>query len=424
MKLLRSVWLGVMLAVAVSASAAAQVGLPALPTVDIGRTVGDVTRAAQLDGLEISKTAHGLADARIERLSRFASANRTAVEFDQDRNPAVRGVIVATGIDAAATARAQANGFRLIEQREIEGLDLVFARFSVPDGQSLKSALKSFAKIAGDAEVSADHIYFASGATTGRTASPLAASSPVDTPALGMIDGGVGAHPSLNGPIEQRGFAPGAPVASAHGTAIASLIAGRGPIHGAAEGASLLVADVYGNAPAGGSATLIAQALGWMAARRTPVVTISLVGPDNPLLRAAIRSAQRKGVLIVAAVGNDGPAAPPSYPASLPGVLAVTGVDAREKALPEAGRALHVDFAAPGADMKGAAAGGGVSQLRGTSYAAPLVAARLASFYRRPDAGRIEPSVRQLMAEAKDLGRKGVDPVYGNGLVCGTCATR
>ncbi|WP_373289620.1 hypothetical protein [Sphingopyxis bauzanensis] len=34
-------------------------------------------------------------------------------------------------------------------------------------------------------------------------------------------------------------------------------------------------------------------------------------------------------MLIVAAVGNDGPAAPPAYPACYRGVLAVTGVDAR-----------------------------------------------------------------------------------------------
>lgn len=423
MTFVRSLWLRIALAAALPAAAEAQVALPALPSVDVGRTVGDLGRLAQLDGIDISRVARDLADARIDRLARFTADNRAAVEFDQDRNPAVRGVVIATGIDAACIARAQAKGFRLIERREIEGLDLAFARFAVPEGQSLKSALKSFVKLGGNAEVSADNLYFASGAAPAAGAT-LAASSPVGTPALGIIDGGVAAHPSLTGAIEQRGFAPGAPVASAHGTAIASLIAGRGPIRGATPGAALLVADVYGNAPAGGSATLIAQALGWMAAKRAPVVTISLVGPDNALLRAAIRAAQGKGVLIVAAVGNDGPAAPPSYPASLPGVLAVTGADAREKALPEAGRALHVDFAAPGADMKGAAPGGGVTPLRGTSYAAPLVAARLASFYPLPEIARIEPSVRILMAEAKDLGRKGVDPVYGNGLVCGACATR
>ena len=81
---------------------------------------------------------------------------------------------------------------------------------------------------------------------------------------------------------------------------------------------------------------------------------------------------------IVAAVGNDGPAAPPQYPASYPGVVAVTGVDARGRALPEAGKASHLDFAAPGADMAAALPGQGYAKVRGTSFAAPFATARLA----------------------------------------------
>src|SRR3546814_16350022 len=68
-------------------------------------------------------------------------------------------------------------------------------------------------------------------------------------------------------------------------------------------------------------------------------------------LAAAVTRAQQRGILIVAAVGNNGPAAPHAYPASYRGVLAVTCVDAKDRLLPEAGRALHVDFAAPGDDV-------------------------------------------------------------------------
>ncbi|WP_031310193.1 S8 family serine peptidase, partial [Sphingobium sp. C100] len=70
-------------------------------------------------------------------------------------------------------------------------------------------------------------------------------------------------------------------------------------------------------------------------------------------------------------------AAPPAYPASYPGVIAVTGIDGRGRLLPEAGRALHVDFAAPGADMQAATMADGKGAVRGTSFAAPLVAGRL-----------------------------------------------
>src|SRR3546814_9749332 len=83
--------------------------------------------------------------------------------------------------------------------------------------------------------------------------------------------------------------------------------------------------------PAGCSASAIARALGWLVQRGAAVTTISLVGPNNKLLAAAISRAQRRGMLIVAAVGNDGPAAPPAYPASYKGVFAVTGRSAERR---------------------------------------------------------------------------------------------
>lgn len=425
MRILRSIVLRGVAAVAMPAAAIAQIGLPALPTVDVGQTLAGVGGLGRLDNVPLAEAARMLADARIARLADFARRNRPEVELDADRNPAVRGILIATGIDSAAIARADARGFKVIDRQEIEGLDLSFVRFSVPPGLVLKAARKTLAKLAPDAGIGVDHIYFPSGAVSSRSAAGVPGNlGSVATPSIGMIDGGVAAGLSLSGAIEQRGFAKGGPSTSAHGTAIASLILGGGPVRGAAPGAGLLAADVYGTETTGGSATAIARALGWMAMRRVPVVTISLVGPDNALLRAAVRAVQARGVLVVAAVGNDGPAAPPAYPASFPGVLAVTGTDARERLLPEAGRALHVDFAAPASDMKGAAPGGGVTPLRGTSFAAPLVAARLSAHYHEARISGIEPAVRALMAEAKDLGKKGTDPVYGNGLVCGNCATR
>src|SRR6476661_6124363 len=193
-----------------------------------------------------------------------------------------------------------------------------------------------------------------------------------------MIDGGVASHPSLAGKsIEQNGFA-GAPAPTGHGTAVASLLVGsQGAFRGAATDARLFVADVYGGNRAAGSATSIVKALGWLSGHHPQVINISLVGPSNKLVQSAVRIVQSRGIEIVAAVGNDGPAAPPQYPASYPGVVAVTAVDAGGRALPEAGKAAHLDFAAPGADMAAALPGQGFTRVRGTSFAAPLAASRL-----------------------------------------------
>jgi hypothetical protein len=56
----------------------------------------------------------------------------------------------------------------------------------------------------------------------------------------------------------------------------------------------------------------------------------------------------------------------------------VTAVDPSGRLLPEAGRARHVDFAAPGSDLAVAKLGGGWAVARGTSFSAPFVSALLA----------------------------------------------
>ncbi len=66
----------------------------------------------------------------------------------------------------------------------------------------------------------------------------------------------------------------------------------------------------------------------------------------------------------------------------------------------------------------------GTDRLRGTSFAAPLVAGRLALRYPAPSVDRIGPAVTGLVMEARDLGHKGRDKVYGHGLICGACGGR
>ena len=224
---------------------------------------------------------------------------------------------------------------------------------------------------------------------------------------IAMIDGGVASHASLaRASIEQKGFA-GPASATGHGTAVASLLVGdQGMFRGAARGAGLYVADVYGGNPASGSALAIVRALDWAAAKQPRLISMSLVGPANRAIERAVAAVRSRGIMVVAAVGNDGPAAPPQYPASYPGVVAVTAVDVGGKALVEAGRAAHLDFAAPGADLAAALPGGGFAKVRGTSFAVPLVSARLAA----------TGSPERLADEA----RPGKGKV-GRGIVCGDC---
>src|SRR5690606_2000444 len=102
-----------------------------------------------------------------------------------------------------------------------------------------------------------------------------------------------------------------------------------------------------------------------------------IVGPPNRVLERIIGLLSARGHLVVAAIGNDGPAARPLYPAAYPGTVGVTGVNGDRHVLPEAGRGPHVDFAAPGMDMIAAAIESPYAEVRGTSFAAPLVAGLL-----------------------------------------------
>ena len=414
--------LAVLLALGTAEPAAAQIlgGGPVLPGVgpplpDIRGAVGGVGRLTQAPEGLASSAATDLRRAAAHRLIR---EHRDLIEADDHGDPVVRSEVTIVAPSSEALAVAQKAGFTVAQDAALPGLDLRIVTLKVPPGMNARDAVRRLRRLDPAGQYDFDHIYQPSGPAPTGPGAPAASGSGHGV-RIGMVDGGVAAHPSLAGAaIEQRGFAPGGVRPQGHATAVASLLAGRdGGFHGAAPGAQLLAADVYGGSPAGGSAVLIAQALAWLAQARVPVICISLVGPSDTVLRAAVQALTARGVLLVAAVGNDGPAGPPLYPASYPGVVAVTGVDAQRRVLPEAGRGTHVDFAAPGADMAGAAMGGGYVTLRGTSFAAPLVAGRLAQLSGAPDPAGAARAVAELGAEAIDLGARGPDPVYGKGLV-------
>ena len=167
----------------------------------------------------------------------------------------------------------------------------------------------------------------------------------------------------------------------------------------------------------GGAMDDIADGIAWIVRQRVAVINVSLVGPRNIMLENVVRLATARGHLIVAAVGNDGPAAPPLYPASYPDVIGVTAVDAQQHVLLEACRGRQVAFAAPGADMAAAVMARAYAPVRGTSFASPIVASLLAARLPEPNRSAAANAVSDLARQALDLGVKGVDEVYGNGLV-------
>jgi subtilisin family serine protease len=369
-----------------------------------------------------STAALKLSDARHLAIAALIRSNPRTVGADPRGEAIVRDEILAYAPSEAGLAAARALGFDVRREQIEAELGWRLVVLQKPQNLSSDKALRKLraADPAGTYEF--NHLYTGSG-VQGAAAErdDVRPGAPTSTPAarVGLIDTGVDlTHPVFNGTTAHRWGCDDRVIPAAHGTAVASLLVGRAAeFHGVLPSADLYAADVYCGAPTGGAVDALAGAFGWMVRERIAVINVSLVGPDNAVLARIVASLTARGYAIVAAVGNDGPAAPPLYPASYPHVIGVTGVDAHHRVLMEAARGAQVMFAAPGADMAAGAPAGIYVAVRGTSFAAPIVAALLAQRLSRPDATLAAAAVQALAQGAIDLGPPGKDLTYGYGLL-------
>ena len=378
-------------------------GLPRLPTPALQETL---QRAVPLQDVRPG--------AERDLLRRYPER----IEPDPAGRPVRRGELIWLAPSPAALQAALAQGFAVLREQELPELGLRQVVLRVPPGETLAAAAGRLRAIEPDAELDFNHLYLPGGDPVGSEAA-AAAPARAAPRRVGLIDGGVDRSHAAFAQARILGFGcAGRDLPGAHGTAVASLLVGRdGAFAGLQPGAELYAADVYCDQPDGGAAEHVAGALAWMVRERVPVINISLVGPANVLLERALRAAMRQGHLLVAAVGNDGPAAPALYPASYPGVVGVTGVTPARRALPEAAQGAQVTLSAPGSELAVARPGGGYVVARGTSFAAPIVAGLLAETLTQPDAQAAAAALARLERAGIDLGGAGRDDVYGHGLV-------
>ena len=376
------------LALGAAPAARAQLGLPVPQVPSVGEVV---TQAGQI-GEELERPLQDLRRLQVRDLLR---EHRRELEADPQGMPIVRSQILALGMNEAALTAARAQGFDVVRSDAIDG-EAMLVTLRAPARMSTRRALRRLRQADPQGVYDFDHLHLESGVAL--TIAEFAQSGASGGPRGGLIDSGVDASVRV---AEQRAFATEQPVAGPHGTTIAGLI------RSAAPGARIYAADIYGGAPTGGASSALARALGWLATENVAVINVSLVGPRNRVVEAVVSRMAARGFVIVAAVGNDGPAAAPLFPASYDGVVGVTGVDARDRVLIEAGRGAQVDFAAIGVQ----------GRARGTSYAAPIVAARLAARLPAPGASAAQNAIATLRGDARDLGARGRDDVYGYGLI-------
>ncbi|MFC5478581.1 S8 family serine peptidase [Massilia suwonensis] len=397
--------LACLLLLACAGAAQAQLRLPSLnlPQALGGAGLDGVVRPAER---LLERTVPGdLRGLRLDTVADLLRRHGAVLEADPRGAPIVRREILANSPSPEALRAAAGLGFRVLREERYEELGESLVVLRVPAGLDTNDALARLRALDPAGSYDFNHLYTGSAALplSGGAAGPAAGGKPDGSGAVGLVDSGVDvAHPVFEDAAIESFGCDGRRHPAPHGTAVAALLVGRSErFSGAAPGTRLFAADIYCDSPTGGSADKIAAALGWMARSRVGVVNISLVGPPNATLERVVGAMVARGHLLVAAVGNDGPAAPPLYPASYPGVIGVSGVDRQGRPLPEAGRGPQVMFAAPGSQMVSAALGTPpYRQVRGTSFAAPLVAGLLAKALPRPDRAGAARAIAALAAQA------------------------
>ena len=388
--------------------ASAQVSLPrvGVPELPVHVPIPD---AGRLDPIFATLT-----QARTLRAERLLSEHRAELDRSPPGDLIVRAQVVGINITEEALARVQKAQFVLVRTRELVDLGVKITVLQTPEGMNASHGLKRLRKLDPDGTYDYNHVYFDSGTEVADAAPRAKTESRVLHPGpgrVGLIDGGVDPmHEVFAGIRIHHNGCDGNVVPSPHGTAVADLLVSRNAV------GEIFAADVYCGEAAGGAVDAVSAAFGWMARERVAVINVSLVGPRNKLMERVVKTLVSRGHLIVAAVGNDGPAAPPLYPASYDGVIGVTAVDAKHHVLIEACRGKQVDFAAQGADIQAAAGAPNIYvPVRGTSFAAPIIAMMFATDLVTPDPVQAETALAKWKGFANDLGKPGRDDVYGEG---------
>lgn len=260
-----------------------------------------------------------------------------------------------------------------------------------------------------------------------------------------VLDTGVNSnHPDLKGRIAQcKDFThPRIPVVdnkcddkNGHGTHVAGIIAAdagadKKGIYGMAPSAKIFAYKVCGT---NGScyADDIAMGLRVAADVGANVVNMSFgTDKDIPLIRDAVNYASsEKGVLLVAAAGNDG-SFPDSidYPAAYASVIAVGAVNDKLKVTDWSSRGVNlltepgvinerdIEFAAPGEYIESTWNNGSYVVLSGTSMASPFVAGLAAKYWQSAAENKAQTTRGFLWSLAKDLPPPDEDNYSGFGL--------
>lgn len=245
---------------------------------------------------------------------------------------------------------------------------------------------------------------------------------------IAVIDTGAGPHSDLKIAGGANVIAGSATTSysddNGHGDHVAGIIVGQGingGVKGVAPDSSLYAVKALDYTGSGYTSDII-SGIDWAIDNNMDIISLSLGSSQSSMaLQNAVDSAYSKGILIVAAAGNDGNSSGTGtsieYPANYSSVIAVGAVDSTNTRAYFSSTGGKLEVSAPGVNILSTYLNGGYQQMSGTSMATPFVAGDLALLKQKyPSYSNTQ--LRQLLdSTARDLGAIGRDSLYGYGLI-------
>ena len=279
---------------------------------------------------------------------------------------------------------------KTLDQWPIPALDMHCAVYRVPEGRSVNETLAALSR---DGRIALSEPMRTFRTQAGGIADPYAqlqkslvglklpeahhysTGSKVD---IAIIDTGIDTdHPDLqNQVVEVRDFSqqPATDIADIHGTAVAGIIAAAAKngigITGVAPGARLHALkacwpEQFNRPEATCNSFTLALALNSAIESKVKVVNMSLAGPYDPLLGLLINKGISQGIIFTASLPlNKGE---PSFPATVPGVIAVSSESS------SFGIAAQNSVVAPGDKLLTTLPQGTYNFVTGSSYATAVI---------------------------------------------------
>lgn len=197
-----------------------------------------------------------------------------------------------------------------------------------------------------------------------------------------------------------------------HGTHIAGIIGSTGrnaQLMGINPYVDFYIVKAFDNRGKGNLSDII-EGLDWLSRQQVEIINMSFSTKEtNNSFRRAMQYLNGRGVVLVAAAGNDGGSNSVNYPGRFPEVLAVTATDKQDRIAGFSSTGPEVDFCAPGVDIPSAWLDGKYEVRSGTSFAAPHLTgtvADLINYYGFMSPGKIKELLLNGAVSISNLGKE------------------